>query len=127
MSDEVWLGTSRSTIFLESSEQSDRAGFQVSLLDLVLLYLIDSEPTTGYILKKKLTDQFRLRSSFGTLYPRLKVFEKEGIVKIIQHNTGAQLRNSGIHYEITLKGKLLLAENLRAFNGFLQRVKDGVL
>jgi DNA-binding PadR family transcriptional regulator len=105
--------------------ESELPRFDLSFLDLVVLHSIDSEPATGYVLKKRLSEQFRLRSSFGTLYPRLKTFEKEGIIKLAVGSTETQPRGLGIQYEITLKGKKVLSENLQTFNGFLQKIRDG--
>jgi len=106
-----------------ASSEPIESQFVLSLHDLVVLFILDSEPTTGYVLRKKLSEQFRLRSSFGTLYPRLKSFEKDGV--ITQVGRESSVRGSGVSYELTPVGKKLLSENLRVFNGFLQKIKEG--
>ena len=67
------------------------------------LSLLDAIPMTGYGIKKYFLSYFGINISFGTLYPRLKYFEKLEIIKptIVCRSRGT----SGIFYELTVKGK----------------------
>ncbi len=76
----------------------------LSFLDLVILTLLESSPMTGYVLRKRLLTQFRLRASYGTLYPKLKTFERGGIVKSSSVTGEFAARNTGTNYESDVLG-----------------------
>jgi DNA-binding PadR family transcriptional regulator len=96
----------------------------LSFLDLVILSLLESSPMTGYVLKKRLGKQYHLKASYGTLYPRLKALEKEGILKDSQNFGQFATRSSGTNYTLTPLGKAILDQNLRKFDGFLQKIRS---
>ncbi len=95
----------------------------LSFLDLVILSLLDSSPMTGYVLKKRLVWQYRLKASFGTLYPRLKTLQKEGILKDSEIFGKFASRSSGTNYQLTPLGRKILDQNLRRFDGLLQKIR----
>jgi len=96
----------------------------LSFLDLVVLSLLDSSPMTGYVLKKRLEKQYHLKASYGTLYPRLKVFEKVGILKDSELNGKFATRSSGVNYVLTPLGRKILDLNLKRFDGLLQKLRS---
>jgi len=112
---------------LELQDEADLQGFDISFLDLIVLYLLDHAPMSGYALKRKLTTQFHLRTSYGTLYPRLKLFQKKGIVRIVPTMQISSTRSSGINYELTPLGKKLLSNGLVTFDGFLQKIRPSLV
>jgi len=79
---------------------------------------------TGYVLRKRMVTEYRLRASYGTLYPRLKAFEKIGIVKSSSVMGEFASRNTGTNYELTPSGKAVLDENLKKFEGSLRKIKS---
>ncbi len=95
-----------------------------AFLDLVILSMLESVPMTGYVLKKRLVSQFRLKASYGTLYPKLRSLEKEGIIRSSKVRGGFASRSSGISYELTAAGKKSLESNLQSFDGFLRRIRQ---
>jgi DNA-binding PadR family transcriptional regulator len=94
----------------------------VSFLDLVILSMLETASMTGYVLKKRLLELYHLKTSYGTLYPRLKELEKEGILTNSNDYGKFATRSSGTSYALTPLGKIFLDQNLRKFNGFLQKV-----
>ena len=96
----------------------------LSFLDLVVLSLLDSSPMTGYVLKKRLEKQYHLKASYGTLYPRLKVLEKEGILKDSEFYGKFAARSTGVNYALTPLGRKILDKNLKRFDGLLQKLKS---
>jgi len=99
-------------------------GAALSFLDLVILNLLESSPMTGYVIRKRLIAQFRLRVSFGTLYPRLKAFERDGIVQGSEVTGEFAARNTGTNYELTSAGKTILQDGLRKFEGSLRKIRS---
>jgi len=96
---------------------------ELSFLDLVILSLLNSSPMTGYVLKKSLVKQYRLKASYGTLYPRLKTLQKEGILKDSENLGKFASRSTGTNYELTPLGRKILDQNLRRFDGLLQKIR----
>ena|SRR5579862_1397655 len=95
----------------------------MSFVDLAMLSLLESVPMTGYALRKVMFTQFRLKTSFGTLYPRLRSLEKSGVIKFSENAGAHSARKSGINYELSPYGKKVLALNLKVFQEFLKRVQ----
>ena len=50
------------------------------LVDMELLYLLSFSPRSGYELRKQLLSLFKIRISYGTLYPHLHSLEKAGLI-----------------------------------------------
>ena len=107
---------------LQSYDSEGQFEFSLNFLDLVVLSMLESVPMTGYVLKKRLVTQYRLKVSYGTLYPRLKYFEKGGIIRNSKIAGEFAARKSGTNYELTPDGKRILNRNLRVFQGFLGRI-----
>jgi DNA-binding PadR family transcriptional regulator len=108
---------------LDEPKKAIREDLTMTLVDLAMLSLLDSVPMTGYALRKMLVSQFGLKTSYGTLYPRLKSLEKSGIIKYSDNIRLFSARKSGISYELTPNGKQVFAFNLRLFQEFLKRVQ----
>jgi DNA-binding PadR family transcriptional regulator len=111
----------RNPVKEQCSEDPSKAG--LSFLELVMLHLLDEGPTTGYDLKKRLTTQFHLRASYGTLYPALRDFEKEGVLRVVPPSEQIVPKSSGICYELTQKGKEIFSNELRTFSGFFEKIR----
>ena len=97
-------------------------GWKITLADFQILSLLDAIPMTGYGIKKYFLSYFGINISFGTLYPRLKYFEKLEIIKptIVYRSRGT----SGIFYELTAKGKTELELGWKYFQKTLELTKD---
>jgi DNA-binding PadR family transcriptional regulator len=102
--------------------QYEKDDLGLSFLDLIILHLLDSAPVTGYLLRKRLASQFGLKSSYGTIYPRLKSFEKDQLIRIFTTRQSVE-KSFGVNYELTPYGKSILARNLYAFDYSLKRAK----
>ena len=50
------------------------------LVDIEILYLLTFSPKSGYELRKKLLNWFKISISYGTLYPHLHALEKSGLI-----------------------------------------------
>jgi DNA-binding PadR family transcriptional regulator len=122
MSEIKWI-SDRSTRPSDLVDSITGIDSSLSFLDLVILSLLDSAPMTGYVLKKRLAAQYRLKASFGTLYPRLKTFEKKGVLQTSERNGEFASRASGTNYLLTKPGKKLLLEGLQNFERFLEKIK----
>jgi len=112
-----WLESFRS---LDEKSPED---LTMTFVDLVILSLLESFPMTGYALRKMLVSQFGMKTSYGTLYPRLKSLQKSGIIKYTDNTGLLAARKSGINYELTPSGKKVFDSNLRLFQEFLKRVQ----
>jgi DNA-binding PadR family transcriptional regulator len=96
--------------------------WKITLADLQILSLLEAIPMTGYGIKKYFLSYFGINISFGTLYPRLKYFEKLEIIKptIVYRSRGT----SGIYYELTAKGKTELELGWKYFQKTLELTRD---
>ncbi|MCW3982121.1 MAG: PadR family transcriptional regulator [Candidatus Bathyarchaeota archaeon] len=84
-----------------------------SFLDLMVLRIVQEEPTWGYRIIKHVEENFGIKLRHAALYPLLRKLEKKSLMQSrIEAKTG---RTRKI-YEITPQGRLLL----RAFNSFLR-------
>jgi DNA-binding PadR family transcriptional regulator len=108
---------------LDDADDKTPDDLTMTFVDLVMLSLLDSFPMTGYALRKLLVSQFGLKTSYGTLYPRLKSLQKSGIIKYSEVAGVLAARRSGISYELTPSGKKVLNSNLRLFQEFLKRIQ----
>lgn len=127
MSEEVWAPYER----LDARDNDSPSSLQsesmkedrLSFLDLVILSLLDPVPMTGYVLKKMLSTQYGLSISYGTLYPRLKSLEREGILRDSKSAGKYAARNSGTNYEITPSGRSVMYQQIQKFQGALLRIR----
>lgn len=104
---------------------NDLVQINLSFVDMVMLYLLDCYSMTGYVLKKKLSSQFGLRTSYGTLYPKLRSFEKLGILKVATSPGAISSRSLGVTYQLTPEGRRMLSDGLNTFDGFLRKIRLG--
>jgi DNA-binding PadR family transcriptional regulator len=89
-------------------------GIVKRLLDLVVLYILNNSPQTGYSIRKHLSRMFSVKVSFGTLYPHLHDLEKQGLVEgnWVPHAKSESIQKK--EYIITDSGKEYLKANVQA-------------
>ena len=84
-----------------------------SFLDLLILQLVQTQPTWGYKIIKKTQDQYRVRLRHGALYPTLSTLEAKSLLQSKKHLQKGRIRKV---YHITKKGK----QFLQAYHDFLR-------
>jgi len=87
--------------------------FVKSFLDLIILQLVQTEPTWGYMINKKTQNLYGVKLRHGALYPTLNELEAKGLLQSKKHLQKGRIRKV---YQITQKGKQLL----QAYHNFLQ-------
>jgi DNA-binding PadR family transcriptional regulator len=110
-------------------DESNRPGSEnltITFVDLAMLSILDSFPMTGYVLRRTLLAQFGLKTSYGSLYPRLKVLEKSGVIKYSDNVGQLAARKSGINYELTSYGRKIFDSNLRLFQDYFRKIQSNV-
>jgi DNA-binding PadR family transcriptional regulator len=85
--------------------------WKITMTDLQILSLLESHPMTGYAVRKSLLSHFGIKISFGTLYPRLRYFERLRMLKPTKIDLSSG--GLGIQYELTEKGKVDLEMGLK--------------
>ncbi len=88
--------------------------FSKSFLDILILQLIDAEPTWGYEIIKKTETQYKVKLRHGALYPLLNELEARGLVKSRRELQKGRARKV---YEITKDG----TRHLEAYYDFLKQ------
>ena len=91
-------------------------------LDLIVLQLLQAEPTNGYDLTQRIQAISRdvLNVNAGSLYPALYRLEKKGW---IDAEWGASEKNRRAkYYRLTSDGERELREGRRVWSGFAQAV-----
>jgi len=79
--------------------------FAKDFLDILVLRLIQREPTWGYRIIKKVETLFNIKLRHGALYPLLNALEAKGFLKSKEEVRGRRVRKV---YEITPKGVQLV-------------------
>jgi DNA-binding PadR family transcriptional regulator len=72
---------------------------------MLILRLVEAEPTWGYDIIKKTETAYQVKLRHGALYPMLNKLEAKGFVKSKKELQKGRVRKI---YEITMKGKQLL-------------------
>jgi DNA-binding PadR family transcriptional regulator len=72
---------------------------------MLILRLVEAEPTWGYDIIKKTETAYQVKLRHGALYPMLKKLEEKGFVKSRKELQKGRVRKI---YEITIKGKQIL-------------------
>ena len=80
--------------------------FVKSFLDMLILRLVEAEPTWGYDIMKETESTYQVKLRHGALYPMLKQLEAKGFVKSRKELKKGRVRKI---YEITKQGKQALA------------------
>jgi len=95
--------------------------FAKNFLDMLILQLVEAEPTWGYDIIKKTENQYKTKLRHGALYPMLNTLEKKGFITSRKELEKGRIRKI---YEITPEGQKLL----EAYRSFLaeQTVKKNV-
>lgn len=79
------------------------------VIDLQLLYLIYKGPMSGYDLRRNMETRFRVKLSYGTIYPHLREFERKTLVL---GSWSEATRSKKKIYTITQNGEAMLRESL---------------
>jgi len=74
-------------------------------LDIQILKLIQTKPTWGYKIKKKIEEKYGIKLRHGTLYPLLNMLEQRGFLTSYKQSEKGRTRKI---YKITEKGKSYL-------------------
>jgi len=71
-------------------------------LDIQILKLIQTKPTWGYNIKKKVEEKYDVKLRHGTLYPLLNMLEQRGFLTSYKQSEKGRTRKI---YKITEKGR----------------------
>jgi len=89
-----------------------RRRFAKGFLDLLILQLVEAQPTWGYDIIKKTETTYKVKLRHGALYPMLNKLRAKGLVRSRKELQKGRVRKI---YEITKDGRQLL----HAYYGFL--------
>lgn len=93
----------------------------------LVLYLLSSQPLSGYEIIRTLESIFRgkIRPSPGTIYPLLRYLEEEGYIEASEQFIGKRRKRI---YRITDQGKALLQQYMSdaTFTNIVQYLGQGV-
>lgn len=92
---------------------------RLDYLDIFVLVLLARGCRSGYRLYKQLQSEFGTQVSFGTLYPRLRRLEKEGILFATK-----SIETAKISYEVAPKGLELLKTNVREMKELAEKLSE---
>jgi DNA-binding PadR family transcriptional regulator len=81
------------------------------VIDIQLLYLVHKGPVSGYDLRRNMQKRFKVRLSYGTIYPHLRNFERRNFV-LGSWSTKTNGRSRKKIYTITQNGEVMLRESL---------------
>jgi len=79
--------------------------FVKSFLDMLILRLVEVEPTWGYDIIKKTESTYKVKLRHGALYPMLNKLEEKGFLKSRKELQKGRVRKI---YEITKRGEQIL-------------------
>ena len=79
--------------------------FVKSFLDILILRLLEANPTWGYDIIKETESTYNFKLRHGALYPMLNELEKKGLVKSRRELKKGRVRKV---YEITQTGREVL-------------------
>jgi len=79
--------------------------FVKSFLDMLILRLVEAEPTWGYDIIKDTESTYKVKLRHGALYPMLNQLKAKGFVKSRKELQRGRVRKI---YEITRRGKQIL-------------------
>ena len=102
--------------FLIVAEKIQRMG---SNLKLITLRVLDEEPSSGYVLVKKIHEKTGWKPSYGSIYPLLEKMKKKGLLTV-------KVKGRSKIYSLTTDGK----KNAQAWDEkrekMLSRVKENM-
>jgi len=84
-----------------------------NFLDIMVLRLVQAEPTWGYKIIKNVEKEYGVKLRHGALYPLLNSLEEKGFLRSKKEARGGRVRKV---YEVTSKG----IQILDAYIDFLQ-------
>ncbi len=90
-----------------------RRRFAKSFLDLLILQLVEDEPTWGYDIIKKTEKAYKVKLRHGALYPMLNKLETKGLLKSRRELQKGRVRKI---YDIATDGR----QRLHAYHDFLR-------
>ncbi len=73
-----------------------------NLLDIQILRLVSAQPLWGYMIKKKVDEEFHIKLRHGALYPMLNSLERQSLLTSQRQQQGGRSRKV---YTITKNGK----------------------
>ncbi len=94
--------------------------FVKSFLDMLVLKLVQNEPTWGYKILKETERLYQIKLRHGALYPLLNTLESKGFIKSKQELKKGRIRKV---YQITLKGTQLVNTYVTFLKQQLQETK----
>ena len=94
--------------------------FVRSLLDIIILNLLEDKPMHGYMINGELRKTFGRSFSPSTLYPLLYTLEEEGY---IEGTWGTRTKRQRRVYNITPKGEEHLSSSLFILEGITKKLK----
>jgi len=87
--------------------------FVKDFLDILILELVQTQPTWGYKIIKKTESKYGIKLRHGALYPMLNTLETKGFITSRKELEKGRIRKI---YEITSEGKKLL----KTYHNFLR-------
>jgi len=109
---------------VEAFSDEIKRRFARSFLDMLILRLVESEPSWGYDIIKETESIYKVKLRHGALYPMLKKLEAKGLVKSRKELQKGRVRKI---YEITRKGQQILLAYHDALRQQLPRKKSEVV
>jgi DNA-binding PadR family transcriptional regulator len=87
-------------------------------LDILILLLVESHPTWGYMIIKKTESQYGVKLRHGALYPMLNTLEARGLMRSKKQLEKGRVRKV---YEITSEGRKMLDAYFEFINKQMSR------
>lgn len=88
-----------------------------SLIDVIVLEMINREPMSGYDIIALIHKEFRILLSPGTVYPLLNFLERNGLIK------GKQVQRKKV-YTLTTRGKSAIKLLVKVYTDILKEVSE---
>jgi PadR family transcriptional regulator PadR len=95
------------------------------VLPMLVLSVIDSSPAYGGEIRERLRDHGEIRVDDGTLYPMLRKFQTEGLIKVakVQEGPGRAVQRC----TITERGRAYLADQRDLWRSSKERIERVLL
>ena len=109
----IWVKDMKNEKSVEILIDELRQRFAKGFLDLLILQLIETQPTWGYDIIKTTEAKYKFKLRHGALYPMLNNLKTKGLIKCRKELQKGRVRKI---YEITEEGRILL----KAYYEFLR-------
>ena len=90
-----------------------------AFLDIIVLAMLNGEPTYGYKIIAAVHKEFGILLSPGSLYPLLRILEDKKLIE-------ATFNKGKIVYQVTPKGKIKFGDAFVAYRVCMERVSNFV-